>query len=98
MKSSTAGRDRRPSDKVAAQRMFLLIIISHFNLGDFYYTVEDQRELTRLKAEKEERRALRKKKALQKANQHAGIEIGSDDEFEQRANPSVCHTIIIIEY
>lgn len=40
------------------------------------------------RAEKEERRTLREKKALQKANQRAGIE--ADDEFEPRASPIVC--------
>ena len=39
------------------------------------------------RAEKEERRTLREKKALQKANQQAGIE--GDDEFEPRASPIV---------
>jgi hypothetical protein len=39
------------------------------------------------RAEKEERRTLREKKALQKANQQAGIE--ADDEFEPRASPIV---------
>ena len=41
------------------------------------------------KADKEERRAQRKKKALQKANQKAGIPTDSEDEFQPRDNPSV---------
>jgi hypothetical protein len=45
-------------------------------------TVEAQREKAKLKADKEEHRANRKKKAVQKAKQQAGIETGSDDDFE----------------
>ena len=52
-------------------------------------TVEAQRELAKLKADKEERRAIRKKKAIQKANQQAEIETGSDNDFEPRADPLV---------
>ena len=50
---------------------------------------EAQRELERMKADKEERQAHRKKKALQKSNQQAGIETDNDDDFEPRANPTV---------
>lgn len=42
--------------------------------------------MAKKKAEKEEHRAIRKKKAVQKANQQAGLSSGSDDEFEPRAN------------
>lgn len=52
------------------------------------FTVEAEREAAEQKAAKEERRGIRQKKALQKANQQAGIS-DSDDEFEQRANPTV---------
>ena len=45
------------------------------------------------KADKEERRAQRKKKALQKANQKAGIATDSEDDFQPRDNPSVSKTI-----
>ena len=84
----TAGpRDRRPSDKVAAQCVFF--VFHWFNFVEIFYTVEAQREAAKLKAEQEERRALRQKKALQKANQQAGIEPGSEEEFQPRANPSV---------
>lgn len=51
--------------------------------------MEAQRELENLKAKKEQRRAMRKKKTVQKAKQQAGIELGSEDEFEPRENPSV---------
>jgi hypothetical protein len=61
-----------------------------FNFVEILYTVDAQREEALLKAEQEERRALRKKKAIQKANQQAGIETGSEDEFQPRDNPSVC--------
>ena len=36
---------------------------------------------------------MRKKKAEQKANQQAGKETDSDDEFESRPNPLVSHII-----
>jgi hypothetical protein len=52
-------------------------------------TVDAQREVARLKAAKEEQREVRKKRALQKANQQAGIEPNSEDEFQVRPNPSV---------
>ena len=63
------------------------------NLSCFFFlyhtTVEAQEESARLKAEKEERRAVRQKKAHQKAKQQAGIGSDSDDEFQPRANPLV---------
>ena len=51
--------------------------------------MEAQRELEKSKADKEQRRAMRKKKVVQKAKQQAGVETGSEDEFEAQANPSV---------
>ena len=48
-----------------------------------------------LKAEVEERRALRKKKALQRANEKAGKETDSEHEIEPRANPMASFIIII---
>jgi len=48
-----------------------------------------------LKADKEEGRAIRKKKALQKANQQAGIGTDSENEFEPRANPLVSQFILM---
>jgi hypothetical protein len=58
-------------------------------LVEIYFTVDAQREAAKLKADQEERRALRKKKALQKANQQAGREPSSDEVFQPRTNPSV---------
>ena len=58
-------------------------------------TGELERERAKMKADKEERRAIRKKKAIQKANQQAGIGTDSDDEFEPRANPSVSLFILM---
>lgn len=52
-------------------------------------TVEDKQEAEKLKADKEERIALRKKKALQKVNQQTGNRPATDDEYEPRANPLV---------
>ena len=51
-------------------------------------TGEAKQEAEILKAEVEEHRALRKKKALQRANEKAGKETNSKDEFEPRANPT----------
>ena len=82
-------RDRRPSDKVAAQRMLFYYCI-HYVLDDFFFLGAAQREKEQLKADKEQRQALCKKKTLQKSNQQAGIATDSDDEFEARANPMVC--------
>jgi hypothetical protein len=45
--------------------------------------------MAKTKADKDERHAYRKKKAVQKANQQAGLETDSDDEFEPRANTLV---------
>ena len=61
-----------------------------FNLVENYFTVKAQWEAAKLKAEQKEHRALCKKKALQKANQQAGLEPGSEEEFQPWANPSVC--------
>ena len=62
---------------------------------DILLTGKAQREAERLKAEIEERRALRKKKALQKANEKAGKETDSEHEIEPRANPMASFIIII---
>ena len=43
----------------------------------------------KLKANKEEHCTHREKRALQKANQQAGIESSSEDVFERRTNPTV---------
>ena len=45
--------------------------------------------MAKKKADKDERRAKRKKRAAQKANQQAGMELDSEDEFEARDNPLV---------
>ena len=68
--------------------------VSFFHLAlkvclNFASTVEAQREMEKMKADKEECRAIHKKKAVQKANQQAGKETDSEDEFEPRANPLV---------
>ena len=47
------------------------------------------RELAKKKADKEQCCAMQKKKAEQKANQLAGKETDSKDEFEPWANPLV---------
>jgi hypothetical protein len=70
-------RDRRPSDKVAAQRE----------------AVREKQK--KLKVNKEERRTIRNKKAVQKAKQQAGMPTDSEDEFEAWANPVVCPFILI---
>ena len=45
--------------------------------------------MAKKKADKDERRAKHKKRAAQKANQQAGMESDSEDEFEERDNPLV---------
>ena len=52
--------------------------------------------MAKLKADKEERRAIRQKKAIQKANQQADMDPGSDDDFEERANPLVIPFYLIV--
>ena len=52
--------------------------------------------MAKKKADKEERRVICKKKAVQKANQQAGLSSASDDEFEPRANPLVGSYFFII--
>lgn len=81
-------RERRPSDKLAAQSD----VLSPPSLSRCWLmglTVEDKQEAEKLKADKEERIALRKKKALQKVNQQTGNGPATDDEYEPRANPLV---------
>ena len=82
-------RDRRPSDKVAAQRMFSFFLALQFGWNYLYFTVEAQQVAAKLKANKEECRTHHKKRALQKANRQAGIESSSEDVFERRTNPTV---------
>ena len=57
--------------------------------------MESQREIEKLKAEKEGRRELRKKIKLQKAKQQAGIETDSEDEFQPRETPTVNHLLFL---
>jgi hypothetical protein len=82
-----SGRERRPSDKVAAQRKFILY--SSLNIKNFLIVLKQQ-EANLLKAQKAERRALRKKKALQKANQLAEFTSDDEGEYEARNSPTVC--------
>jgi hypothetical protein len=73
-------------------KWLLNVSLLFFTIKSGWYlssTVEEQREMAKLKADKEERRAIRKKKAIQKANQQADMDPGSDDDFEPRANPLV---------
>ena len=57
--------------------------------------VESQREIEKLKAEKEDRCELRKKIKLQKAKQQAGIETNSEDEFQPMETPTVNHLLFL---
>jgi hypothetical protein len=89
-------RDRRPSDKVAAQRMFFLL--DPLNCFKCSFPVEAQREMEREKADKEERRKLRKKKKSQKDKQDAGIATDSEDEFQERENATVFLLLVLNIY
>jgi hypothetical protein len=82
-----SGRERRPSDKVAAQRKFILY--SSLKFKNFLIVLKQQ-EADLLKAQKAERRALREKKALQKANQLAEFASDGEGEYEARNSPTVC--------
>ena len=93
-REGASSRDRRPSDKVAAQRKFFPNALKATRKC-YASTGEAEREMAKLKAEKEERRAIRKKKAAQKANQQAGIGTDSEDKFEPRANPLVSQFILM---
>jgi hypothetical protein len=55
----------------------------------FFFIVEAQQVAEKLKAQKDALSALRKKRALQKANQNAGIENATEDVYEPRPNPLV---------
>jgi hypothetical protein len=81
------GRERRPSDKVAAQRKFVLYYLSSAFLKILIGLEQQEAEL--LKAQKAERRALREKKALQKAHQRANLPSDGEGEYEPRENPMV---------
>ena len=60
--------------------------------------METQREMEKLKADKEECRTHRKKKANQKSKQDAGIATDSEDEFQPRANPTVYLLLLLSIY
>jgi hypothetical protein len=81
------GRERRPSDKIAARRKCL--IHSFFKSQSFLKGLEEQ-EADLLKAQKEERRVLREKKALQKANQRANLPSDGEGDYVPREIPTVC--------
>ena len=53
--------------------------------------------MAKKKAEKEQRRAARKRKAAQKANQQAGIPTDSKDDFAPRDNPMVSLSLYLIK-
>jgi hypothetical protein len=58
-----------------------------------FYSLEivlEQQEADLLKAQKEARRALREKKALQKANEQANLGSDNEGEYEPRPTPTVC--------
>jgi hypothetical protein len=55
-----------------------------------FLIVLKQQEADLLKAQKAERRALREKKALQKANQLAEFASDGEGEYEARNSPTVC--------
>jgi hypothetical protein len=98
-----AGRERRPSDKVSTQRKPILILFSYLNFLNFLLVLE-KREADLLKAQKAERRALREKKAVQKAKQLANLPSDGEGEYEHRESPKVCffqifyYSILILSY
>ena len=90
------GCERRPSDKVAAQRKHVLHY-SFFNLKKNLVVLEQQ-EADLLRAQKAERRALRDKRAIQKANQLANVQSDGEGEYESRGSPTVCFSGIKVLY
>jgi hypothetical protein len=88
IETSRPGRERRPSDKIAAQRKFVYRFFIQ-NWKDFLIVLEQQ-EADLLKAQKEARRALRKKKELQKAKQSANVPSDGEGEYTPRPIPTVC--------
>jgi hypothetical protein len=85
--NTRASRKRYPSDKVAAQRKYFIILSSKFFK---ILLVRDQQEADVLKAQKAERRAFREKKALQKANERVDMPSDGEGEYEPRDSPTVC--------
>jgi hypothetical protein len=51
--------------------------------------VLEQQEADLIKTQKQERRALREKKALQKANKQANIPSDGEGDYEPRTSPTV---------
>jgi hypothetical protein len=86
-------RDRRPSDKVTAQRKFSFQYIKGRSCQ--LSTGEAEREKEKRKADKEERHTIRKKMVIQKAKQQAGMPTDSEDDFEERPKPVVRIFILI---
>ena len=86
--SSRPGRECWPSDKIAAQRKFFCSLFFILKFKGFFIVMEQQ-EADLLRAQKEERRALREKKALQKANQQADLPSDGEGEYVPRATPNV---------
>ena len=72
-----------------------LLVIPSSKFKDLLIVLEKQ-EVDLLKAQKEERRALREKKALQKAKQQANLPSDGEGEYVARPTPTVCFFIIYI--
>jgi hypothetical protein len=82
-----SGRERRPSEKIAARSKFVFLFFLRVLIP--FKIVLEQHDEELLRAQKEERRELRKKKALQKANQLAELSSDGEGEYEPRATPKV---------
>jgi hypothetical protein len=95
-----SGRERRPSDKLATNRMFIIYPFFLTLKCKIILIVSEQHEADLLKAQKAERRALREKKAFQKANQQADLPSDGEGVYEPRQTPTVifCRIFIIFTY
>ena len=82
-----SGHERRPSEKIAARSKFIFLFFLRVLIPFKIFLEQHDEEL--LRAQKEERRELRKKKVLQKANQLAELSSDGEGEYEPRATPKV---------
>jgi hypothetical protein len=74
---------------------FFYILSSNFKS---FLIGQEQHEANLLKAQKAERRALREKKALQKANQLADLASDGEGEYEARESPTVSYCWIYMSF
>jgi hypothetical protein len=77
-----------------------LIVYSRYSpsYSKEFFLVLEQQEADFIKTQKQERRALRDKKAVQKANQLANIPSDGEGDYEPRTSPTVGFLLIYSSY